>query len=185
MIFIILLFGKCFFLICILHFTFTIFSQDAFSSPLLSIIQTFSMMLGDINYRDAFLEPFLRNELAYPVLSFIQIIAFTMFVPIVLMNLLVSNFSLHFLFVDHVGAFSNDHYSLPPLTPFMKGKRDYYKIYLYNIHLVPGCAGHSMRPRGYQPRCIHLADTYEESRQWSRCWEIVVNRPIPSPYIIS
>lgn len=85
------------------HFYLTIFSQDAFSSPLLSIIQTFSMMLGDINYRDAFLEPFLRNELAYPVLSFIQIIAFTMFVPIVLMNLLVSNLSLYFLFVDHLG----------------------------------------------------------------------------------
>ncbi|XP_023390373.1 transient receptor potential cation channel subfamily A member 1 [Pteropus vampyrus] len=63
--------------------------QDAFSSPLLSIMQTFSMMLGDINYRDAFLEPFLRNELAYPVLSFAQLIVFTMFVPIVLMNLLI------------------------------------------------------------------------------------------------
>ncbi|XP_070248118.1 transient receptor potential cation channel subfamily A member 1 [Myotis yumanensis] len=63
--------------------------QDAFSTPLLSIIQTFSMMLGDINYRDAFLEPFLRNELAYPLLSFIQLITFTMFVPIVLMNLLI------------------------------------------------------------------------------------------------
>ncbi|MBZ3874842.1 Transient receptor potential cation channel subfamily A member 1 [Sciurus carolinensis] len=64
-------------------------TTDAFSSPLLSIIQTFSMMLGDINYRDAFLEPFLRNELAYPVLSFAQLIVFTMFVPIVLMNLLI------------------------------------------------------------------------------------------------
>nr|KAF6405854.1 transient receptor potential cation channel subfamily A member 1 [Rousettus aegyptiacus] len=63
--------------------------QDAFSSPLLSIMQTFSMMLGDVNYRDAFLEPFLRNELAYPVLSFMQLINFTIFVPIVLMNLLI------------------------------------------------------------------------------------------------
>ncbi|KAM6216105.1 transient receptor potential cation channel subfamily A member 1 [Rhynchocyon petersi] len=63
--------------------------QDAFSNPLLSIIQTFSMMLGDINYRDSFLEPLLRNELQYPTLSFIQLIVFTMFVPIVLMNLLI------------------------------------------------------------------------------------------------
>lgn len=93
------------------HFYLTVFSQDAFSSPLLSIIQTFTMMLGDINYRDAFLEPFLRNELAYPVLSFTQLIAFTMFVPIVLMNLLVSNLFLYFLFVDHLGAFSHDNYS--------------------------------------------------------------------------
>ncbi|XP_004680082.1 PREDICTED: transient receptor potential cation channel subfamily A member 1 [Condylura cristata] len=63
--------------------------QDAFSSPLLSIVQTFSMMLGDTNYRDAFLEPFLKNELVYPVLSFVQLITFTMFVPVVLMNLLI------------------------------------------------------------------------------------------------
>ncbi|XP_058131631.1 transient receptor potential cation channel subfamily A member 1 [Dasypus novemcinctus] len=63
--------------------------QDAFSDPLLSVIQTFSMMLGDVNYRDSFLEPYLKNELAYPVLSFIQLIVFIMFVPIVLMNLLI------------------------------------------------------------------------------------------------
>ncbi|KAM5314416.1 transient receptor potential cation channel subfamily A member 1 isoform 2-T2 [Glossophaga mutica] len=63
--------------------------QDAFRSPVLSIVQTFSMMLGDINYRDAFLEPFLRNELAYPFLSFAQLITFTIFVPIILMNLLI------------------------------------------------------------------------------------------------
>ncbi|KAB1256572.1 Transient receptor potential cation channel subfamily A member 1 [Camelus dromedarius] len=63
--------------------------QDAFSSPLLSVMQTFSMMLGDISYRDAFLEPFLRNKLAYPILSFVQLIFFTIFVPIVLMNLLI------------------------------------------------------------------------------------------------
>ncbi|XP_060240591.1 transient receptor potential cation channel subfamily A member 1 isoform X1 [Meriones unguiculatus] len=80
-IFLLLAFGLSFYVL--LNF------QDAFSSPLLSLIQTFSMMLGDINYRDAFLEPFLRKELAYPVLTFGQLIAFTMFVPIVLMNLLI------------------------------------------------------------------------------------------------
>ena len=85
------------------HFHLTFFSQDAFSSPLLSIMQTFSMMLGDINYHDAFLEPYLRNELAYPLLSFAHLIVFTMFVPIVLMNLLVSNLSLYFLLADHLG----------------------------------------------------------------------------------
>uniref|UniRef100_H0X4C5 Transient receptor potential cation channel subfamily A member 1 n=1 Tax=Otolemur garnettii TaxID=30611 RepID=H0X4C5_OTOGA len=63
--------------------------QDAFSSPWLSIIQTFSMMLGDVSYQDAFLEPFLRNELAYPFVSFALLIAFTIFVPVVLMNLLI------------------------------------------------------------------------------------------------
>lgn len=86
--------GDIFFIneFCI-SFSLTIFPQDAFSSPVLSIVQTFSMMLGDTNYRGAFLEPFLRNELAYPLLSFAQLIIFTIFVPIVLMNLLVSNLS--------------------------------------------------------------------------------------------
>ncbi|EGW09908.1 Transient receptor potential cation channel subfamily A member 1 [Cricetulus griseus] len=67
----------------------TVDTLDAFSSPLLSLIQTFTMMLGDINYRDAFLEPLLKKELAYPILTFGQLILFTMFVPIVLMNLLI------------------------------------------------------------------------------------------------
>ena len=85
------------------HFPLTIFPQDAFSSPFLSIMQTFSMMLGDINYHDAFLEPYLRNELKYPLLSFVHLITFTMFVPIVLMNLLVSNLSFCLLSVDQLG----------------------------------------------------------------------------------
>ncbi|XP_021023070.1 transient receptor potential cation channel subfamily A member 1 [Mus caroli] len=80
-IFLLLAFGLSFYVL--LNF------QDAFSTPLLSLIQTFSMMLGDINYRDAFLEPLFRDELAYPILTFGQLIAFTMFVPIVLMNLLI------------------------------------------------------------------------------------------------
>ncbi|XP_012518560.1 PREDICTED: transient receptor potential cation channel subfamily A member 1 [Propithecus coquereli] len=63
--------------------------QDTFSTPWLAIIQTFSMMLGDISYRDAFLEPFLRNELTYPFLSFVHLIIFTLLVPIVLVNLLI------------------------------------------------------------------------------------------------
>lgn len=104
-----------------MHFAFHGFlpvsPQDAFSTPLLSIIQTFSMMLGDVNYRDAFLEPFLRNELAYPLLSFIQLITFTMFVPIVLMNLLVSNLSLYFLLADHLRHCTIIIQSLPHLPP--------------------------------------------------------------------
>ncbi|XP_519806.3 transient receptor potential cation channel subfamily A member 1 [Pan troglodytes] len=80
-IFLLLAFGLSFYILLNL--------QDPFSSPLLSIIQTFSMMLGDINYRESFLEPYLRNELAHPVLSFAQLVSFTIFVPIVLMNLLI------------------------------------------------------------------------------------------------
>ncbi|KAF4022350.1 hypothetical protein G4228_014145 [Cervus hanglu yarkandensis] len=80
-VFLLVAFGLCFYVLLNI--------QDAFSSPFLSIMQTFSMMLGDINYHDAFLEPYLRNELKYPLLSFVHLITFTMFVPIVLMNLLI------------------------------------------------------------------------------------------------
>ncbi|MXQ80192.1 hypothetical protein E5288_WYG006386 [Bos mutus] len=80
-VFLLVAFGLCFYVLLNI--------QDAFSSPFLSIIQTFSMMLGDINYHDAFLEPYLKNELEYPLLSFVHLIIFTMFVPIVLMNLLI------------------------------------------------------------------------------------------------
>ncbi|XDC58401.1 hypothetical protein R6Z07M_009583 [Ovis aries] len=80
-VFLLVAFGLCFYVL--LNF------QDAFSSPFLSIMQTFSMMLGDINYHDAFLEPYLKDELEYPLLSFVHLITFTMFVPIVLMNLLI------------------------------------------------------------------------------------------------
>ena len=142
------------------HFHLTFFSQDAFSSPLLSIMQTFSMMLGDINYHDAFLEPYLRNELAYPLLSFAHLIVFTMFVPIVLMNLLVSNLSLYFLLADHLGRLIMIMiYSLFSL-PSWRGRGDYYKIHSFNIHLVPGACPVVWGQR--MQRCIHLASIYRE-----------------------
>lgn len=53
-------------------------------------MKTFAMMLGDINYHDAFLGPLLSNELPYPFLSYTVLIIFTLLIPILLMNLLVS-----------------------------------------------------------------------------------------------
>lgn len=131
-----------------MHFAFhgslSVSPQDALSTPVLSIIQTFSMMLGDINYRDAFLEPFLRNELAYPLLSFIQLISFTMFVPIVLMNLLVSNVSLNFLFFDHLRHFAVIVRILLHLPP----RRENGTLVKSILSLRPVCAGHNMGPKG-------------------------------------
>uniref|UniRef100_A0A8D0HGQ3 Transient receptor potential cation channel subfamily A member 1 n=1 Tax=Sphenodon punctatus TaxID=8508 RepID=A0A8D0HGQ3_SPHPU len=64
-------------------------SQQAYSTPHLSIMQTFAMMLGDINYHEAFLDPLLTDELPYPFLSFAILIIFTLLIPILLMNLLI------------------------------------------------------------------------------------------------
>ncbi|XP_042320382.1 LOW QUALITY PROTEIN: transient receptor potential cation channel subfamily A member 1 [Sceloporus undulatus] len=63
--------------------------KEAYGTPYLSVMQTFAMMLGDINYHDAFLEPMLTNKLPYPLLSFVILIVFTLLIPILLMNLLI------------------------------------------------------------------------------------------------
>ncbi|XP_075776642.1 transient receptor potential cation channel subfamily A member 1 [Pelodiscus sinensis] len=79
--FLILAFGLSFFvLLC---------SQHHYKTPLLSVMQTFAMMLGDINYHEAFLDPLLSNNLPYPFLSYAVLIIFTLLIPILLMNLLI------------------------------------------------------------------------------------------------
>lgn len=71
-------------------FWYFFFLQQTYSTPLLSVMKTFAMMLGDINYHDAFLDPLLSSELPYPFLSYTVLIIFTLLIPILLMNLLVS-----------------------------------------------------------------------------------------------
>ncbi|KAI1243442.1 hypothetical protein IHE44_0001063 [Lamprotornis superbus] len=68
---------------------FQLIQQQTYSTPLLSVMKTFAMMLGDINYHDAFLDPLLSNELPYPFLSYTVLIIFTLLIPILLMNLLI------------------------------------------------------------------------------------------------
>ncbi|XP_074058153.1 transient receptor potential cation channel subfamily A member 1 [Macrotis lagotis] len=63
--------------------------QNAYKTPMLSIMQTFTMMLGDINYHESFLEPLRGSYLPYPILSYLFLIVFILYIPIVLMNLLI------------------------------------------------------------------------------------------------
>ncbi|XP_072267162.1 transient receptor potential cation channel subfamily A member 1 isoform X2 [Pyxicephalus adspersus] len=79
--FLILAFGLSFFVL--------LYPQTPFSNPLLSLMQTFTMMLGDINYHDGFLHPFLENQMDNPIFTFIHLILFTLLIPILLMNLLI------------------------------------------------------------------------------------------------
>ncbi|XP_015672649.1 transient receptor potential cation channel subfamily A member 1 [Protobothrops mucrosquamatus] len=64
-------------------------TQETYGTPYLSVMQTFSMMLGDVNYREAFLEPMLVDKLPFPFLSFFILIIFSLLIPILLMNLLI------------------------------------------------------------------------------------------------
>ncbi|XP_040210340.1 transient receptor potential cation channel subfamily A member 1 isoform X1 [Rana temporaria] len=79
--FLILAFGLSFFVL--------LYPQTPFSNPLLALMQTFTMMLGDINYHDGFLVPFLENQIENPVFTFLHLIVFTLLIPILLMNLLI------------------------------------------------------------------------------------------------
>ncbi|XP_077208275.1 transient receptor potential cation channel subfamily A member 1 isoform X1 [Paroedura picta] len=64
-------------------------TQQPYSRPHLSVMQTFAMMLGDINYHEAFLDPLFTHRLRYPFLSFVILTVFTLLIPILLMNLLI------------------------------------------------------------------------------------------------
>ncbi|XP_056378121.1 transient receptor potential cation channel subfamily A member 1 isoform X2 [Hyla sarda] len=72
-----------------LSFYIVLTPQTAFKTPILSLMQTFTMMLGDINYHDSFLEPLLQDQMEYSVLAFCHLVVFTLLIPILLMNLLI------------------------------------------------------------------------------------------------
>uniref|UniRef100_A0A8D0C5L2 Transient receptor potential cation channel subfamily A member 1 n=1 Tax=Salvator merianae TaxID=96440 RepID=A0A8D0C5L2_SALMN len=80
-----------FFLMLAFGFSFHVLlgPQKPYSTPVLSVLQTFAMMLGDMNYREAFLEPWLIDALPYPFLSFAMLVIFSLLIPILLMNLLI------------------------------------------------------------------------------------------------
>ncbi|KAG8441939.1 hypothetical protein GDO86_010936 [Hymenochirus boettgeri] len=80
-----------FFLILAFALSFFIFlyPQRTFSNPFFALMQTFTMMMGDINYQEGILDPLLENQIEYPFFTFFQIIVFTLLIPILLMNLLI------------------------------------------------------------------------------------------------
>ncbi|MCJ8744730.1 hypothetical protein PDJAM_G00122030 [Pangasius djambal] len=63
--------------------------QKHFGRLFLSLMQTFAMMAGEINYQDNFLKPFMAKHLPFPILTYFIFIWFVLLVPILLMNLLI------------------------------------------------------------------------------------------------
>ncbi|TRY99671.1 hypothetical protein DNTS_027992 [Danionella cerebrum] len=63
--------------------------QHHFGRMFLSLLQTFVMMVGEINYQDNFLKPYLQGELPFPNLTLAVFVWFVLLVPILLMNLLI------------------------------------------------------------------------------------------------
>ncbi|XP_073705503.1 transient receptor potential cation channel subfamily A member 1a [Garra rufa] len=63
--------------------------QQHFGRMFLSLLQTFVMMVGELNYQDNFLKPFLQGDLPFPLLTMAIFVWFVLLVPILLMNLLI------------------------------------------------------------------------------------------------
>ena len=58
---------------------------------LLSVVTTVVMMTGTIEYVDNWLQPLQSDSLMYSTLSFVVLLLFLLLVPILLVNLLVSD----------------------------------------------------------------------------------------------
>ncbi|XP_060762606.1 transient receptor potential cation channel subfamily A member 1a [Neoarius graeffei] len=63
--------------------------QKHFGRLFLSLMQTFAMMAGEINYQDNFEKPYMNKRLPFPTLTYFIFIWFVLLVPILLMNLMI------------------------------------------------------------------------------------------------
>ncbi|XP_034025950.1 transient receptor potential cation channel subfamily A member 1b [Thalassophryne amazonica] len=64
-------------------------NQREFSNVPLSLMQTFVMMVGELNYQNNFLDPFLSNRLPFSYLTYFIFVNFVLVMPILLMNLMI------------------------------------------------------------------------------------------------
>ncbi|XP_050093578.1 transient receptor potential cation channel subfamily A member 1 isoform X1 [Anopheles aquasalis] len=61
----------------------------SFSSIPMSLVRTFSMMLGEMDFVGTFVQPFHVGDLPFPLPSFVILCLFMILMPILLMNLLI------------------------------------------------------------------------------------------------
>ncbi|XP_056155818.1 transient receptor potential cation channel subfamily A member 1b [Lampris incognitus] len=72
-----------------LAFHTVMFNQKEFSTIPLSVMQTFAMMVGELNYQNNFLEAYLKDELPFTLLTFFFFTNFVLLMPILLVNLMI------------------------------------------------------------------------------------------------
>ncbi|XP_036375405.1 transient receptor potential cation channel subfamily A member 1-like [Megalops cyprinoides] len=72
-----------------LSFYALLIGQRHFGGLDLSVMQTFVMMVGEINYQENFLTPYLKGTLPFPFVTYVVFIWFVLLIPILLMNLLI------------------------------------------------------------------------------------------------
>ncbi|XP_041817411.1 transient receptor potential cation channel subfamily A member 1b [Chelmon rostratus] len=64
-------------------------NQKEFDSVPLSVIQTFVMMVGELNYQNNFLDAYLKKELPFGLLTYFIFVNFVLLMPILLVNLMI------------------------------------------------------------------------------------------------
>uniref|UniRef100_A0A669F7T9 Transient receptor potential cation channel, subfamily A, member 1b n=1 Tax=Oreochromis niloticus TaxID=8128 RepID=A0A669F7T9_ORENI len=64
-------------------------SCTTFNSVPLSVIQTFVMMVGELNYQNNFLDEYLNHRLPFGILTYFIFVVFVLFMPILLVNLMI------------------------------------------------------------------------------------------------
>lgn len=75
--------------------------QKEFQTVPLSVMQTFVMMVGELNYQNNILDRYLKDELPFSFLTYLVLVNFIMVMPILLVNLMVS-VSLKDVYLQHV-----------------------------------------------------------------------------------
>ncbi|KAM9337048.1 transient receptor potential cation channel subfamily A member 1b [Symphorus nematophorus] len=64
-------------------------NQKEFESVPLSVMQTFVMMVGELNYQNNFLDAYLNHELPFSLLTYFIFAHFVLLMPILLVNLMI------------------------------------------------------------------------------------------------
>ncbi|KAG7225088.1 hypothetical protein INR49_014544 [Caranx melampygus] len=64
-------------------------NQKEFESVPLAVMQTFIMMVGELNYQNNFLEAYLSNSLPFGPLTYFIFVQFVLLMPILLVNLMI------------------------------------------------------------------------------------------------
>uniref|UniRef100_A0A4W6E0C3 Transient receptor potential cation channel, subfamily A, member 1b n=1 Tax=Lates calcarifer TaxID=8187 RepID=A0A4W6E0C3_LATCA len=62
---------------------------NQFDSVPLSVMQTFVMMVGELNYQNNFLDAYLKNKLPFGLLTYLIFVNFVLLMPILLVNLMI------------------------------------------------------------------------------------------------
>lgn len=86
-----------------IHIATLLCQQKEFNSVPLSVIQTFVMMVGELNYQNNFLDAYLNNELPFGFLTYAIFVNFVLLMPILLVNLMVSVLAFFIYFFIAVG----------------------------------------------------------------------------------